>query len=824
MFKLNLKIALRNLLKNKAYTGFNIFGLAIGLASFIIILLYINKETGYDKWDKSLNRTYIAAADFTKNGAENKGTKIKGLFSKVLSEQFNEVEAVSIGSMASYKVPLKTETQEDAPITKVASVSMDSNFFQVFPLKATYGNMTDIYMDKNVVAISKTAAMQLFNTENVVNKTVIQKGNLNFPDITYTVKAVWDDQLQPTSFKFDLIFPQDLNVYGHERYSRTFSTIFKFTNNADASSTLQKINDAYIIELAKVSSGNSDADFKPSLKEAGQILKDKEGITAIKIIAEPLSSLNLSDFYSANAKQTTIYILISLATFLIIISCINYTNLVLVMAQSRAKEVGVKKVLGAFKFNLIKQFFLETAIQCLAAYMIGLIFAELLLPYVNEVLGQDLQLLRSAQIWVILVEAFGVLILVTLIAGIYPAIVLSGYRPANVLKGNFSTAFQVVGLRKALVVLQFTIAVGLVISFGVMYSQLQYMKNKDLGLQPNQLMTMYVGKYENRVLNPARFQSIKDRLLAINGVQEVTRATEQPIYDSGFENDISYGDIDLSVESRYVDPNYFSAIGGKIQMGRDFSYHLLATDSVNSVILNETAFNQLGLKKDAPNQIILDKSESNQVLNVIGVVKDIQAYGFESAIAPTIYCVGRYPAYWRKVIIVKLSSKDILKTVENIKTTWKEIEPGDEPSIAFVDEVFAKMNKSYETSERIIFAFGMVTLMISVFGLIGFAAYNAKMRLREVAIRRVLGASGFSLLKLLNRDFVKLVIVAILLADVVAFIYMKKWFASFVYRIDMPIYVFIGVNIFVLLLTVATVSWQSLRAVKTNPVDALKYE
>ncbi|MES2419335.1 MAG: ABC transporter permease [Bacteroidota bacterium] len=824
MFKLNLKIAIRNLLKNKGYTTFNIFGLAIGLAGFIIILLYINKETSYNKWDISLDRTYIAAADFTKNGAQNKGIKIKGLFSKVVSEQFNEVEAVSIGNMISYNVPFKTDPKADGTITKIASVSMDSNFFKVYPLKASYGGMDAIYKGKNVIAISKTTALQLFNTDNVVNKILILKGSLNFPDVPYTIKAVWDDQKQPSSFKFDVIFPEDLALYGAELPSRTFSTLFTLNKNSDPPATLKKINEAYIIELAKFNSGNSAANYKPSLKEALQILKDKEGITAIKLITEPLSTLNLSNFYSTAAKQTTIYILISLASFLIIISCINYTNLVLVMAQSRAKEVGVKKVLGALKVNLIKQFFIETAMQCIAAYLTSLILAELILPQVNQLLDQELQLFRSVQIWEVLGEALLVLIIVMLIAGIYPAIVLSGYKPAKVLKGNFSTAFHVIGLRKALVVLQFTIAIGLVISFGVMYAQLQYMKQKDLGIELNQLMTLSVGKYNNRVLNPTRFQHIKDQLLQIKGVEGVTRATEQPINDSGFENDISFGNVDLSVESRYIDPNYFVVVGGEIAMGRDFSDKLLATDSVNSVILNETAFLQLGLKKGISNQVFLDRKGSSQHLNVIGVVKDIQAYGFESAIRPTIYSVSKYPTYWRRTIILRLSTNDISKTVESIKTTWKEIEPGVEPNYTFVDDVFAGMNKSYETSESIISAFGIITLLISVFGLIGFAAYNAKMRLREIAIRRILGATAFSLMKLLNVDFVKLVIIATLMADIVAFIYMKKWFASFVYRIDMPVYVFVFVNVGILLLTITTVSWQSLHAVKANPVDALKYE
>lgn len=823
MFRLNLKIALRNLWKNKGYTAINIFGLATGLAGFVIILLYIAKETSYDKWDPALKRTYIVAADFTKNGAENKGTKIKGLLSKVIKEQIGEAEAVAIGSLVGRNFDVRFEKDGKAVSEMLPSGSIDSSFFSLYPLKAIQGRMEDIYTDKDAIAISATAAKKLFGNADPINQVVIQNRGLNFPPGKLVVKAVWDDRRQASVFGLHLLYQEDLKQYGNQLLSTPFTTLFRLKANVDQEQVLKKINDAYVVELAKYVAQNSSADFRPSQQEALKILKDKEGITAIKLITEPISSLNLSNFYSANAKQTTIYILFALASFLIIISCINYTNLALVMAQTRAKEVGVKKVLGAFKWTLIKQFFTETAIQCAISFLLALIFAELMLPQINAILADNLELFKSFEIWSILGQALLILVVIMFLAGAYPAFILAGFLPVKVLKGNFSTATHIGNLRRILVVFQFTIAIALVISFGVIYAQLNFMKQKDLGMKPSQLLSFRVAKYTNRVLNPASFESIKNRLLAVKGVEDVTRATEQPMNDSGFEDNVTYKNTTLSTESRYVDPNYLSVLGAKLVQGRNFSYQLLATDSVQSVIVNETAFQKLGLDK-VNTQISIDGDDEAKKFNVIGVVKDIQAYGFDQPISPTIYSVSDYALHWRTNIIIRLSTQDVKQTTTDLKEVWKEIEPGAEPKLAFADDVFATMNSSYEVSEKIIFSFGMVTFLVSVFGLIGFAAYMAKMRLKEIAVRRILGASTGSLLQLLNKDFVKLVFIASVLADVLAFIYMKKWFAGFAYRIEMPYMVFVLVNILIVLITIITVSFQSIKAVKSKPVDALKYE
>ncbi|WP_113653713.1 ABC transporter permease [Pedobacter namyangjuensis] len=822
MFKLNLKIAWRNLWKNKAYSVFNIFGLAVGLAGFIIILLYINREQGFDKWNPALNRTYMVAADFTQNGAENKGSKIKALFAKTIEAEFPSVEAISIGWLNG-NANLRTETNGKVIKEKLSSVSMDDKFFAVYPLTAINGRMQDVFRDKNAIAISKTAALKMFGEENPINKVLIQNRGLNEKEQELVVKAVWDDKKQPSYFGFDVFYAADFSIYGGEFLSRTFSTMLTFRDGVDAESELSKMNDAYTIALAKFVANNSDVNFKPSKQQALAILKDKEGITSFKLIYEPVSDLNLGTFYSTQAKRTTINILLALASFLVIISCINYTNLSLVLAQKRAKEVGVKKVLGAQKINLLKQFFAETALQCIIAYLFALIIAELLVPKVNNLLDTQLSLFSSSNISLVLGQALLILLAVIAMAGAYPAFVLAGFRPVKVLKGNFNTAKHIGSLRKVLVVCQFTIAIALVISFMVMLAQLEFMRNKDLGLNKSQLMTLDIGNFAKRNLSPAAFQSIKDRLLAISGVDDLTRATEEPINDSGFNNDLSFAGKKLNVESRFVDVNYLKVIGGKVVEGRDFSTDLIATDSVQSILLNETAFAKLGLTS-VNQQIGIDHGDDIKQFNVIGKVKDIQAYGFEHEVVPTVYLVADYQFHWRRNIILRLKPENIASTIEEIKKTWMEIEPGRDPIYSFADETFQKMNKAYETSNKVIFYFGSLTLIISLFGLIGFAAYSAEIRTREVALRRILGATTANLLNMLNKDFLWLVIIANIFADVLAYVYMNKWFAGFAYRIPMPFEMFFTANLSIIVITILTVSWQSLRAVNSNPASVLKAE
>ena len=824
MFRLNLKIAWRNLWKNKAYSAINIFGLAAGLTGFIIILLYINKETGYDKWDPALKQTYQVGISRTKNGAELKEPLIDGHFVKMIRERFPQVELVTRGNWGGMPLSIDYIYNHQTFQPNFNQAGADSLFFKTYPIKALYGNMEDIFTTPKAVAISLTKAKEIFGDIDPVNKVFTRKGGANFKDEDLIVKAVWDGHKYRSYFKMSMISATNFKMYGDEEMDVSYSVMLKLHDNAAIGALTQKINDEYLKEQAKRAINNSDPNFKLTVAKAREILSKNNGITSQTIIIEPVQDLNLNSFFSPNPKQKSIYVLVALATFLIIISCVNFTNLAIVQATGRAKEVGIKKVLGAFRFNLAKQFLAETAIQCLLAFFIALVAVELLLPKVNTMLATELTLFANEQLKMLLLQSLGIVLSIVVLAGLYPALFLSGFMPAKVLKGNFSSNFGTVTLRKGLMILQFTIAGVLVISFLIMNNQLNFMKNKDLGMQADQIMVLSIKDYGHRKLNPEQFSSIKQRLENIKGVMQVSRSTDGIVGEGGWKQDFSYQGKTTQLIARYNDLNYLGILKAKILEGRDFSERFMATDTLNNVIINETALKAIGLKKGVGEVISFSKDDEPQQFNVIGVVKDIQNEGFDKSIKPTVYLASDYQWHWRRVALIGLSNKNIAETIAQVKKVWKEIEPAVDPSYSFADEKFAELNAAYERMAKVMFSFSTITLLVSILGLFTLAAYTAKIRIKEIAIRKILGASTASILQLLNADLVKLVIIANILGDVLAYIYMNKWFEEFVYRIDMPILPFLIVNIGTIMITILTVSLQSLNAVRANPVNALKYE
>lgn len=824
MLELNLKIAWRNLWKNKLYAVINIFGLATGLTGFMMILLYVNKETGYDKWDTSLKNVYSIGSRLVVNGAQTKEEAVKGHFAKLVADQFKEVEEVSLGFWGG-KGPTRSYDYNGRKIEiSLAIANTSKNFIATYPLKTIYGSFEDVYKTPKGYAISLSKARLFFGNENPINKEIsINDGNFND---TYLIKAVWDDQKFPSYFGLDMIGGENFELaYATEFPVRYFNMLVKFKHGTDVKALIPKINELYLQEEAKRSIKNSSPSVKLNAAQSLAILNKNEGISSQELVFEALPDLNLNSYFSTNPKQKSIYILTALASFLIIISCVNFTNLAIVQAAGRAKEVGIKKVLGAFRFNIAKQFLIETGVQCLFAFFIALMFVELLLPTFNEFLATDLSLFHSNEIFKLLLQGFGIVIGVIIISGIYPSIILSGFMPSKILKGNFQTSSGAGLIRKSLIVMQFTIASALTISFVMMNDQVNYMKNKDLGMQTHHILSLNVRKFENRALNPSQFKTIKARLLNIKGVKNLARATDGLIGEGIWKKDVVYNGNKMQFVARYTDLDYFKLIKAKIIGGRDFSKELYATDTLNSVIVNETALKTLGVKNDGiGNYLTYEHDGKPKRVRIIGVVRDIQSEGFEQHIKPTIYLAGNFATVWRSRILLQLETKDIADAVKDISKVWKEIEPEQAPIYSFEDEKFARLSASYERMVKIIFCFGTVTLFVSILGLFALAAYSANIRVKEIAIRKVLGASTRSILTLLNADLVKLVILANALADLFAYIYMSKWFEGFAYHIDISIATFMFVNVVTIAITIITVSMQSMNAVKANPVNALKYE
>ncbi|WP_208112372.1 FtsX-like permease family protein [Pedobacter metabolipauper] len=796
--------------------------MAAGLSGFMIILLYINFETGYDKWDPSLKNTYQVGLHQVKNGAANSEAKTDGFFVKMIREQFPEVHTATMWLWSDgFKVNYFYNHQSYEQNFTAASI--DSLFLKTYPLQAIYGDIADVFKDKRGIAISLGKAREMFGNADPINQVILKKGGANFSDEQLVVKAVWDEKKYRSYFNIDFISAIDFNIYGSELWYRNYNVMLQFNEKTDVRSAIVRINQLYLQDQAKRAMLINDPNYRVNSNEAMAILKKKEGITSQRIVIEPVEDLNMKSFFSQNPKQKSIYILTALASFLLIISCVNFTNLAIVQAGSRAKEVGIKKVLGAFRTNLTLQFLIETGMQCLLAFFIALITVELMLPPINSILDTQLILFNGTELSFLIGQGLSLLIVIVLLSGLYPALFLSRFAPAKVLKGNFATSFGSVNLRKSLMVLQFTIAGSLVISFLIMNAQLNYMKNKDLGMEANQVMALGIRNFKNRSLNPAEFSSIRQRLMGIDGVEDISRSTDGLVGESNWKHDFTYNGKTSELITKYNDINYLNLLKAKIVMGRGFSEKLMATDTLTSIVLNEAAFIAMNLKEI---NVVIDLKDGDRIqhVNVVGVVKNIQNEGFDRAIKPAAYLAGDFKWHWRSVVLLRLRGSNIAETITNIKNVWKEIEPDGEPRYSFANEKFAKLNAVYERMASVMFAFSTITLLVSVMGLFTLAAYSSKLRLKEIAIRKILGASTISILKLLNVDLVRLVVAANIFADVFAYIYMNHWFKDFVYRIDIPFMPFLLVNIATIVLTIITVSIQSVSAVKANPVRALKYE
>ncbi|RZL17138.1 MAG: ABC transporter permease [Pedobacter sp.] len=824
MFKLNLKIALRNLWKNKGYTALNIFGLAAGLSGALIILVYINFETGYDKWDPSLKQVYQVGIHTVRNGEDKKTPEIDGHFVKMVRDQIPEVENISMGSWENVVRNFDYVYNNRTIHPEFTFGAIDREFLKIYPIQAVKGRMEDVFTGQNAIAISKTKALAIFGKEDPINKVITRKGGANFKDEDAIVKAVYDDSKYRSYFGTHLFMISDTAMYGDEAMDASYNVMLKLGKNADVNSLTARINDAYLQLMAKRMSNNSDPNFKLSTAKATEILKKEGGITTFQVIIEPVSDLNLSSYFSADPKQNTIFILTALASFLIIISCVNFTNLAVVQAAARAKEVGVKKVLGAYRWDLARQFIAETGLQCLIAFFIALIITELSLPTLNGLLDANILLFSNPAFLKLMFQGFIILLGIIVLSGLYPAMILSGFTIAKVLKGNFSTGSGAVTLRKSLVVLQFTIAGALIICFMVMKAQLSFMRDSTLGMEPNQLMNFGVQIYKNRQLNHEQFDQVKQRLKKIEGVMDVSRSTNSIVGAADWKADVNLNGVTTSMSANYSDLDYFKALKAEFIDGRDFSQQFLGADTTQNVILNETAARSIGLKDPVGTPIDIVLESKSAKFNIIGIVKDIKNQGFDKAVTPTVYLMTNFQWKWRKSVVLRLSSNNISKTIESVKKEWKTFEPDMEPKYSFADDKFAEMNAGYERMAKIMFSFSAITFFVAMLGLFTLAAYNSKVRLKEIAIRKILGASTGSILKLLNADLVKLVLIANIIADVVAYIYMNQWFKAFVYRVEMPWVLFITINILTTLLTILTVSMQSIRSAKASPVAALKYE
>ncbi|MCW3091925.1 MAG: transporter permease [Ferruginibacter sp.] len=811
MIKNYLKIAWRNLLKNKTFSLINIAGLAIGLCSFLLIALYVADELNYDRYNDKADRIYRVNSDIRFGGTDLRLAVCSDPMGATLKRDYPQVEEyVRIYNSSGSKLIKKGNEFIDEQ--RVAHA--DSTLFNVFTLPAIEGDTKNALNEPNTVVITESTAKKYFGTTNAVGKTVETNSSRNN---LYKVTAVIKDIPHNSHFNFDFIFSMDNVEYDFGNYlSHNFQTYILLKKGMDYKAfekNFPQVVDKYVLPQAKqFMQINTMDDFR---KNGNSLEYHLMPLTDIHLRSDRTPELGV------NGNIQYVYIFSAVALFILLIACINFMNLSTARSASRSKEVGIRKVLGTDKNALIWQFLTESTLMVFIALVVALLIAWAILPFFNSV---STKTLTFATFFSYKTLPFLLLLpfVVGTLAGSYPAFFLSSFQPIVVLKGRTNAGFKKSTLRSGLVVFQFFISIFLIIGVTIIYRQLDYIQNKKLGYNKDQVLilngTSALGKSA---------ESFKNEVAKMSGVKSASFSGYLPVSNSA-RNDNTYSTqavmdtkSGFNMQTWNIDYDYLNTLGMEIVKGRNFSREF-GSDS-SAILINETTAkiigydNPIGKKLYTFDGVMPPKSIS---YTIIGVVKNFNFESLHQNIGPLCFRMGNNS--WSTAF--KVSATDVTGLLKNIENKWKAMAPGMPFSYQFLDDAFDNMYRSEQRVGKIALAFAILTILIACLGLFGLATYMAEQRTKEIGVRKVLGASIQNVVSMLSKDFLKLVFVGALIAFPIAWYSMHKWLEDFAFRVDMSWWIFAFAGFIALLIALATVSFQAIKAAMANPVKSLRTE
>lgn len=807
MFKNYFKITIRNLWKNKTFSFINIFGLAAGLVCFLLIAVYVLDELSYDRFYKNADRIFRINSDIKFGGNEIHIPESSDMMGASLKKDYPEVEAYTrIYNNNGNKLVKKGSEW----INEYNVAHVDSTFFTVFSLPLIAGDARTALNEPNTVVITESTAKKYFGTTDVLGKTFETNDDSS---TIYKVTAVIKDIPENSHFKFDFLFSMKNVKYNWGDYlSHNFHTYLLLKKGTDYAAFEKKFPqyvDKYVLPMAKqFMQINSMADFE---KAGNKLVYSLTPLTKIHLYSDRTFEIRPA----GNIQY--VYIFSAIALFILLLGCVNFMNLTTARSANRAREVGIRKVLGTQRKNLVFQFLTESTVMVFLSLLLAIAIAYLVLPLFNSVSGKSMSLniiFSPLVLPLLIVLPFAV----GIIAGSYPAFYLSFFRPIEVLKGKLSSARGNGRLRSALVVFQFTTAIILIVGTIVVYSQLNYIRNKDLGFKKDQVLIVNDAYALNQ-----NIQSFKNEMLQQPGVVGGTVSSFLPVTSSS-RNDNSYSrDATMNSQNGFnmqtwrVDYDYLKTMGLQLANGRNFSPDF-GTDS-SAVIINESAAKFLDYT-DPLGKKIYSLDSRPVAYTIIGVVKN---FNFES-LHKTVGPLGLFLGKSTGLVSFKIKAADIPSVLKTIESKWKAMAPGMPFSYRFMDDAFAEMYKSEQRAGKIALTFSVLAILIACLGLFGLATFIAEQRTKEIGIRKVLGASINGIVRLLSKDFVLLVLIAFVIASPIAWWAMNKWLQDFAYRITISWWVFLLAGVAALFIAVITVSFQAVKAALTNPVKNLRTE
>ncbi len=810
MIKNYLKIAVRNLWKNKGFTFINIAGLAIGLASFIMIALYVVDELSYDRFYPNAERIYRVDADIKFGGNQLNLCVSSDPMGPTLKKDYPQVEEYTrIYSSEGDKLVRKGNDYLDE--TKI--VYADSTFFRIFPQTVLSGDTKTALYEPNTVVISETAAKKYFSTTDATGET------LEIDKKPFKVTAVIKDMPLNSHFHFDFIMSMRNAEYGFGNYlSNNFYTYILLKPGIDYhvfDKNFPAIINKYILPQAKQFMNiNSMDDFKKAGNQLDYFLTP---LTNIHLKSNRFPELE------ANGNIQYIYIFGAVALFILLIACINFMNLSTARSANRAKEIGIRKVLGTERKDLVTQFLTESTFMAIISMALAITIASLTLPLFNSIASKSLNIenLFSSSFLPFLVALPFV---VGLLAGSYPALFLSKFKPVVVLKGKIDAGLKKSVLRSGLVVFQFFTSIVLIIATVIVYKQLNYIQTTDLGFNKNHVLII-----DGAGALAKNDEIFKNEVLDLPGVTSATMSGYLPVSSSRSDDSYSKDAVmdsrnALSMQSWPVDYDYIKTMGMQIVKGRNFSKYF-GSDS-SAFILNETAARVLGYDDPIGKKIyssFTDPSSGKSALKsyiIIGVVKD---FHFES-LRQNIFPLGLRLGHNNNIISFRISTSNVRSLISQVENKWKTLAPGMPFSYRFMDEAFTNMYRSEQRVGKIAITFSILVILIACLGLFGLVTYMAERRTKEIGVRKVLGASVTNIITMLSKDFLILVVIAFVIAVPVSWWAMHKWLQDFAYRIHIGWWIFPVAGLLALLIALITVSFQAIKAAIANPVKSLRTE
>ena len=806
MIKNYLKITIRNILKFKSYSAINIFGLSIGMACCIMILVFVMDELSYDRYHENADRIYRVTREFLNaDGTTNLHLgPIAPPFGPLLKNDFPEIE--HLVRFFPWDSPLISF--DDKNFVEDNFFYAEPSVFDIFTFPLVQGDPESALAEPNSVVITEEIAEKYFGGENAMGKILTYK-NRNGVTALFEVTGVLKNIPRNSHFRFDFLV--------------SFITYENAVGQSEMASWGSNNYPTYFLLSEGVNIDDISRRFPDFLDSHMPVFQGMQPHEWTRLVIQKLTDIHLYSHLDseieANGDITIVQIYSAIAALILLIACINFMNLATARSARRAKEVGLRKVVGATKVQIMRQFFGESITFAFLSMALAIILVLIFLPYLSDLASRELSLSGMSS-FRLLAGLTGIIVFVGIVAGSYPALFLSRFKPITVLQGGKNIQTQGSWFRSILVVSQFVISIGLIVSMSIVNGQLDFVRNKQLGFNKERVVVLPTNADIIRDLG-----SVKNRLLQNPGIVSVSAAKRVPsgrLLDSSgttIYRDDQLVPIQFRIAMLMIDHDYFDTYEMPIVAGRNFSKEI-DSDSTEAFVINEIAVKRLGW--DSPQDAVGEQYDSfGRNGRIIGVVKDFHFESMHNEIAPMVFFITSFNL---NSLSIRLRPGDIAGTMDFLRGIWLEYRPNYPFSYYFIDERFDALYANEEKLGNIFGIFSGIAVFIACLGLLGLVAFTTEQRTKEIGIRKVLGAKSSDIVFLIAKEFIRLVIAANIVAVPIIYYLMNDWLQSFAYRIEISYPVFIVAALLTLFITLATVGYQAIKASLTNPIETIRYQ